>query len=75
MRRTYQVRHIYQDSGPFLILRATVLDHLAKGNGRLILSFFFDFSDTKKQTLDGTPRSLAFQLYQIGAGSASLLAA
>ncbi|RSL82936.1 hypothetical protein CEP52_016837 [Fusarium oligoseptatum] len=54
------------------VLSATVLDHLAKGNDRLILSFFFDFSDTTKQTLDGMLRSLAFQLYQGGAGSASL---
>jgi hypothetical protein len=55
------------------VLSATVLDHLAKGNDRLILSFFFDFSDTTKQTLDGMLRSLAFQLYQGGAGSAGLL--
>jgi hypothetical protein len=54
------------------VLSATVLDHLAKGNDRLILSFFFDFSDTTKQTLDGMLRSLAFQLYQGGAGSAGL---
>ncbi|KAJ5117910.1 Pfs NACHT and Ankyrin domain protein [Penicillium atrosanguineum] len=52
------------------ILSATVLDHLAKRNDGLILSFFFDFSDTAKQTLDGMLRSLAFQLYQSGAGSA-----
>lgn len=52
------------------ILSATVLDHLAKGNNGLILSFFFDFSDTTKQTLDGMLRSLAFQLYQGGAASA-----
>jgi hypothetical protein len=50
-----------------------VLDHLTKGNDRLILSFFFDFSDATKQTLDGMLRSLAFQLYQGGAGSAGLL--
>ncbi|KAL2126811.1 hypothetical protein VTI74DRAFT_192 [Chaetomium olivicolor] len=55
------------------VLSATVLDHLAKGNDRLILSFFFDFSDTTKQTLDGMLRSLASQLYQGGAGSAGLL--
>ncbi|KAL6352302.1 hypothetical protein LRP88_14415 [Fusarium phalaenopsidis] len=55
------------------VLSATMLDHLAKGSDRLILSFFFDFSDTAKQTLDGMLRSLAFQLYQGGAGSASLL--
>ncbi|CAG8898173.1 unnamed protein product [Penicillium egyptiacum] len=52
------------------VLSATVLDHLAKGNDGLTLSFFFDFSDTTKQTLDGMLRSLAFQLYQGGVGSA-----
>ncbi|KAK4220461.1 hypothetical protein QBC38DRAFT_207355, partial [Podospora fimiseda] len=55
------------------ILSATVLDHLAKRDDRLILSFFFDFSDTTKQTLDGMLRSLAFQLYQGGPGSANFL--
>jgi hypothetical protein len=50
-----------------------VLDHLAKGNDRRILSFFFDFSDTTKQTLDGMLRSLAFQLYQGGPGTAAFL--
>ncbi|KAK9445083.1 Pfs, NACHT and Ankyrin domain protein [Metarhizium brunneum] len=57
------------------VLSATVLDNLTKGNDRLILSFFFDFSDTTKQTLDGMLRSLAFQLYQGGAGSVGLLEA
>ncbi|KAF3384972.1 Ankyrin repeat domain-containing protein 29 [Penicillium rolfsii] len=51
------------------VLSATVLDHLAKGNRSLVLSFFFDFSDTTKQTLDGMLRSLAFQLYQGGVDS------
>jgi hypothetical protein len=55
------------------VLSVTVLDHLAKGNDGLILSFFFDFSDTTKQTLDGMLRSLAFQLHQGGVGSASHL--
>ncbi|KAK4220523.1 hypothetical protein QBC38DRAFT_540511 [Podospora fimiseda] len=55
------------------ILSATVLDHLAKRDNGLILSFFFDFSDTTKQTLDGMLRSLAFQLFQDGPGSANLL--
>jgi hypothetical protein len=50
-----------------------VLDHLTKGNDRLILSFFFDFSDTTRQTLDGMLRSLAFQFYQGAAGFADLL--
>ncbi|KAK7398509.1 hypothetical protein QQX98_012117 [Neonectria punicea] len=52
------------------VLSATVLDHLAKGNDRLILSFFFDFGDMTKQTVDGMLRSLAFQLWQGGIGSA-----
>ncbi|KAJ6118794.1 NACHT nucleoside triphosphatase [Penicillium samsonianum] len=55
------------------VLSATVLDHLAKGKHGLILSFFFDFSDSTKQTLDGMLRSLAFQLYQGGVGSAIYL--
>lgn len=46
------------------VLSATVLDHLRNGNDGLILSFFFDFSDTTKQTLNGMLRSLALQLYQ-----------
>lgn len=52
------------------VLSTTVLDYLAKGNDRLILSFFFDFSDTKKQTFESMLRSLAFQLYQGGVDSA-----
>ncbi|KID95704.1 Pfs, NACHT and Ankyrin domain protein, partial [Metarhizium majus ARSEF 297] len=55
------------------VLSATVLDHLTEGNDRLILSFFFDFSDTTKQTLDGMLRSLAFEVYQGGAGFADVL--
>lgn len=55
------------------VLSATVLDHLAVGNDRLVLSFFFDFSDTTKQTVDGMLRSLAFQLYQSGAVSTASL--
>ena len=50
-----------------------VLDHLAKRNDRLVISFFFDFGETAKQTVDGMLRSLAFQLYQGGADSASVL--
>lgn len=57
------------------ILCAAVLDHLAKVSDSLILKFFFDFSDTSKQTLDGLLRSLAFQLYQDGAGSPTHLTA
>ncbi|KGQ10507.1 Protein fem-1 B [Beauveria bassiana D1-5] len=55
------------------VLSATVLDHLGKGSSRLVLSFFFDFSDRTKQTMDGMLRSLAFQLYQSEPGSAGLL--
>ncbi|KAF7548544.1 hypothetical protein G7Z17_g6991 [Cylindrodendrum hubeiense] len=55
------------------VLTATVLDHLKAGNSGLILSFFFDFSDTTKQTVDYMLRSLASQLYQGWAGSASPL--
>jgi hypothetical protein len=51
------------------VLSTTVLDQLAKEDDHLILSFFFDFNDTTKQTLDGMLRSLAFQLYQCSVGS------
>lgn len=33
------------------------------GYNRLLIRFFFDFSDKTKQTVDGMLRSLAFQLY------------
>ncbi|KAJ6041251.1 Pfs NACHT and Ankyrin domain protein, partial [Penicillium canescens] len=46
------------------VLSATVLDYLAKGDDQVILSFFFHFNDTKKQTVDSMLRSFAFQLYQ-----------
>ncbi|KAJ5101583.1 Pfs NACHT and Ankyrin domain protein [Penicillium alfredii] len=39
------------------VLSTTVLDYLAKQNNGLILSFFFDFSDITKQTLDEKPLS------------------
>lgn len=55
------------------VLSATVLDHLLNGNDSFTLSFFFDFSVTTKQDLDGMLRSLAFQLYQGGVGSAVYL--
>ena len=55
------------------VLSAIILDHLTKGNNRLILNFFFDFGDTAKQTVDGMLRSLAFQIYQCRASSAGLL--
>ncbi|EJT73975.1 hypothetical protein GGTG_07825 [Gaeumannomyces tritici R3-111a-1] len=48
------------------VLCAAVLEHLTDtaGDGRLILKFFFDFRDTKKQTLDAMLRSLVFQSYR-----------
>ncbi|KAL4781521.1 hypothetical protein BJX76DRAFT_359810 [Aspergillus varians] len=52
------------------VLSATVLDYLARKNESLVLSFFFDFSDTTKLTLDSMLRSLAFQLYKGDVGSA-----
>ncbi|KAI6785924.1 uncharacterized protein J7T54_006263 [Emericellopsis cladophorae] len=54
------------------VLSATVLDELAAGKDRLLVSFFFDFGDTTKQSVDGMLRSIAFQLYQLGAGSSVL---
>ncbi|KND87409.1 hypothetical protein TOPH_07929, partial [Tolypocladium ophioglossoides CBS 100239] len=55
------------------VLSSTVLDHLAETNDHPVLSFFFDFSDTTKQTIDGMLRSLAFQLSQSSAASISHL--
>ncbi|OQD72693.1 hypothetical protein PENANT_c227G08858 [Penicillium antarcticum] len=55
------------------VLSTTMLDHLANGNDDLILSFFFDFNDVAKQTLEGMLRSLAFQLYRRGVNSANYL--
>ncbi len=51
------------------VLSATVLDHLTEKSNGLVLSFFFDFGDITKQTVDYMLRSLAFQLYQGGTGS------
>jgi hypothetical protein len=45
------------------VLSATIFDHLTQLSGQLILTFFFDFTDTKKQRLSDMLRSLAFQLY------------
>ncbi|KAK7210155.1 hypothetical protein V2G26_017333 [Clonostachys chloroleuca] len=55
------------------VLSTTVLDHLTKGSRRLILSFFFDFGDEAKKTVDGLLRSLVFQLYRGGTDSARIL--
>ncbi|KAL8400670.1 hypothetical protein RB594_000900 [Gaeumannomyces avenae] len=48
------------------VLCAAVLKHLTDTavNGRLILKFFFDFRNAKKQTLDAMLRSLVFQTYR-----------
>ncbi|KAL8393528.1 hypothetical protein RB595_003322 [Gaeumannomyces hyphopodioides] len=48
------------------VLCAAVLEHLTATtvDGRLILKFFFDFRDPKKQTLDAMLRSLVFQTYR-----------
>ena len=46
------------------VLSTTLLDHLTEYEDRVLLSFFFDFSDTSKRTVDGMLRSLAFQLYR-----------
>ncbi|KAL6904045.1 hypothetical protein GGI43DRAFT_432684 [Trichoderma evansii] len=45
------------------ILSATIFDHLAQLDDCVILTFFFDFTDTKKQKVSDLLRSLAFQLY------------
>ncbi|KXJ86460.1 hypothetical protein Micbo1qcDRAFT_219483 [Microdochium bolleyi] len=55
------------------VLSTTLLDHLEKGKDRVVLSFFFDFSDASKQTVNGMLRSLAFQLYRTMTASASYL--
>lgn len=55
------------------VLCTTILDYLAKMNDRVLVSFYFDFSDVKKQTVDGMLRSLAFQMYQHGVVSTAHL--
>ncbi|PNP54670.1 hypothetical protein FNYG_15619 [Fusarium nygamai] len=47
------------------VLSTTILDHLVNINDHITLAFFFDFSDTTKQTVDGMLRSLVFQLYKL----------
>jgi hypothetical protein len=49
-----------------------VLDHVAANSGWRVISFFFDFSDTTKQTVDGMLRSLAFQLYRAAVSAMQL---
>ncbi|RYC79570.1 hypothetical protein BFJ63_vAg17544 [Fusarium oxysporum f. sp. narcissi] len=48
------------------VLSTTILDHLTNIHDHITLNFFFDFSDTTKQTVDGMLRSLVFQLYKLG---------
>lgn len=55
------------------VLSAGVLEALSQADDRLVLTFFFDFSDMRKQTVDGMLRSLAFQLYPSTATSTALL--
>lgn len=70
--RRYLWLHGLAGSGK-TVLSAAVLDHIAKAKNQMVLSFFFDFSDRTKQTLDGMLRSLAFQLCQGVVGSTSHL--
>ncbi|KAI3570622.1 hypothetical protein IWW34DRAFT_825064 [Fusarium oxysporum f. sp. albedinis] len=51
------------------VLSTTILDHLMNIDDHIILDFFFDFSDTTKQTVDGMLRSLVFRLYKLGLSS------
>lgn len=48
------------------VLSATILDHLDGIEDFITLTFFFDFTDTRKQNLDDMLRSLVFQLYSSG---------
>lgn len=51
------------------VLSTTILDHLTNIDDHITLDFFFDFSDTMKQTVDGMLRSLVFRLYKLGIDS------
>ncbi|KAK2926843.1 P-loop containing nucleoside triphosphate hydrolase [Fusarium oxysporum f. sp. vasinfectum] len=51
------------------VLSTTILDYLIHIDDHITLDFFFDFSDTMKQTVDGMLRSLVFQLYKLGIDS------
>ncbi|KAK8112318.1 uncharacterized protein PG998_008775 [Apiospora kogelbergensis] len=71
-----QRRHIwvraFAGSGK-TVLTSTILDDLKASTDHVVLSFFFDFSDQKKKTVNGMLRSLAFQLYRQEKGSAENL--
>jgi hypothetical protein len=45
------------------ILSSTIIEHLKSLCIQPLLYFYFDFTDTKKQTLEGVVRSLISQLY------------
>lgn len=48
------------------VLSSTIINHLRQnqeGSSTLVLDFFFDFSDTRKQSVDQLVRSLVAQLY------------
>ncbi|KAH8123752.1 hypothetical protein LI328DRAFT_168337 [Trichoderma asperelloides] len=51
------------------ILSSTIFDHLSQVDECVVVTFFFDFTDTKKQKLGDMLRSLAFQLYGSHSGS------
>ncbi|RSL87112.1 hypothetical protein CEP51_002393 [Fusarium floridanum] len=55
------------------VLSSTILDHLLQMETRTTLTFFFDFNDPKKQTLESLLRSLSFQLYHSGGEAARRL--
>lgn len=48
------------------VLSSTIIEHLKTdiGSGQLLLYFYFDFNDPKKQTFENMLRSLTHQLYQ-----------
>ncbi|QPC71879.1 hypothetical protein HYE68_002631 [Fusarium pseudograminearum] len=56
------------------VLSRTILDHLRESaTNHTIPTFFFDFTDTKKQRLKDLLRSLAVQLYHTGNETAGTL--
>ncbi|GKT44261.1 vegetative incompatibility protein HET-E-1 [Colletotrichum spaethianum] len=62
-------RHLWLYSMPGCgktVLCAKIINHLKDVDDCVTLSFFFDFSDTRKQKLEDVFRSLAFQLYTLG---------
>lgn len=52
------------------VLSFSIVDHLKEiNNHQIIMNFFFDFRDPKKQKLSDVLRSLIFQLYEQQVGS------